>query len=210
MDLADRLVPSFATETGIPYPRVKLSGGQPYTNRPDTTVASATSLILEFGTLSALTGNKTYSDLALNSIESIWGLRDNKTGLFPSAVDSQTGNIMNDVSGFGAGFDSFPEYLLKSYVMFGQEKQYSRFLELFKAYKKFSRQGRSKCFSGDGTVPFYANVRASNGVVANNWVDSLSAFLPGLLTLSGDIEESVCIHFLYYTIWRMFDALPER
>lgn len=140
----------------------------------------------------------------------MWRLRDNKTGLFPSAVDVGTGNVMNEVSGFGAGFDSFSEYLLKSYVMFGHEKQYSRFLELFRAYKKYARQGRPKCFSGEGGVPFYANVFRQSGVVANNWIDSLSAFLPGLLTLWGDIEESVCIHFLYFTIWRMFDALPER
>lgn len=70
VDLADRLVPSFESGTGIPYPRVKLSGGPPFTNRSDTTIASATSLILEFGTLSALTGNQTYSNLALGSIGS--------------------------------------------------------------------------------------------------------------------------------------------
>jgi mannosidase alpha-like ER degradation enhancer 1 len=70
--------------------------------------------------------------------------------------------------------------------------------------------GRSKCFSGDGTVPFFANVNFSTGEVANTWIDSLSAFFPGLLTLSGDVEEAVCLHFLYFTIWRMFDAFPER
>ena len=67
-----------------------------------------------------------------------------------------------------------------------------------------------KCFTGDGNVPFYANVNYASGNVSNNWIDSLSAFLPGLLTLAGDIEEAVCIHFLYFSIWRMFEAFPER
>ena len=211
VDLADRIVPSFQTATGIPYPRIRLDGGHVHTsNRSDTTVASATSLLLEFGTLSQLTGNDTYIILARNAVDSIWSLRDAKTGLFPSAIDSTTGSVLNDVSGFGAGMDSFAEYLLKGYVMFGEETEYSRFVELMRSYKKYSRMGRSRCFSGDGTVPFYVNVRQKTGSTANNWIDSLSAFLPGLFTLSGDIEESVCLHYLYFTIWRMYDALPER
>ena len=65
-------------------------------------------------------------------------------------------------------------------------------------------------YSGEGHVPFYVNVNHENGNLQNNWIDSLGAFFPGLLTLSGDIEEAVCLHFLYFTIWRMFDAMPER
>lgn len=211
VDLADRIVPCFDTLTGIPYPRIRLDGGTVNTsNRSDTTVASATSLLLEFGTLSELTGNETYSILARNAVDSVWSLRDNETGLFPSGIDSVTGHTVNDVSGFGAGMDSFAEYLLKGYVMFGHETEYSRFIQLISSYKKYARMGRRKCFSGEGTVPFYANVKQKTGNTANNWIDSLSAFLPGLFTLSGDIEESVCLHFLYFTIWRMYDALPER
>jgi hypothetical protein len=33
-------------------------------------------------------------------------------------------------------------------------------------------------------VPFYVNVNHENGNVVNNWIDSLGAFFPGLLTLS--------------------------
>jgi mannosidase alpha-like ER degradation enhancer 1 len=95
------------------------------------------------------------------------------------------------VSGFGAGMDSFVEYLLKSYIMFGHEAEFSRFVEIMNSYKKYSRMGRVKCFEGDGTVPFYANVRQKTGATANNWIDSLSAFLPGLLALAGDVEGMV-------------------
>lgn len=28
--------------------------------------------------------------------------------------------------------------------------------------------------------------------------------------LTGDIEEAICAHALYYSIWRRFGALPER
>ena len=52
VDLAERIIPSFDTKSGVPLPRVKLNGGVAHTsNRTDTTVASATSLVLEFGLL---------------------------------------------------------------------------------------------------------------------------------------------------------------
>ena len=131
-------------------------------------------------------------------------------GLFPIGVDASNYEITNPMAGIGAGMDSFMEYLLKSYIMFGRDLDFSRFHQLMSSMKKYARQGRSKCFSGEGHVPFYVNVNHENGNVENNWIDSLGAFFPGLLTLSGDIEEAVCLHFLYFTIWRMFDAIPER
>ena len=113
----------------------------------DTTVASATSLILEFGTLSHLTGNDTYINLAREATESIWRMRNNSTGLFPIGVDASNNEITNPMAGIGAGMDSFMEYLLKSYIMFGRDVDFSRFHQLMSSMKKYARQGRSKCFS---------------------------------------------------------------
>ena len=28
--------------------------------------------------------------------------------------------------------------------------------------------------------------------------------------LAGDLDEAICTHALYYTLWRRYDALPER
>ena len=28
--------------------------------------------------------------------------------------------------------------------------------------------------------------------------------------LAGDLEEAICTHALHYTIWRRYDAMPER
>ena len=79
--MGSRLLPAFNTTTGIPNPRVRLDGGTVHTSdSTDTTVASATSLILEFGTLSRLTGNDTYIKLAREATESVWKMRNNITG----------------------------------------------------------------------------------------------------------------------------------
>lgn len=42
------------------------------------------------------------------------------------------------------------------------------------------------------------------------WIDSLSAFFPGLQVLYGDIDNAKRLHELYFTLWRRFGALPER
>jgi len=211
-NLAGRLVRAFDVTALLPLPRVRLDGSVDLVtaNITETTVASVTSLILEFGTLSALTGNATYIELARGANERVWQLRHETTGLFPTGVDSITGAITNSMSGIGAGMDSSLEYMLKSYIMFGDEIDYARYSQVMASIRQHQRMGRTRCFSGDGTVPFYANVEYSTGTLVNNWIDALSAFMPGLLTLAGDIEEAVCLHFLYFSIWRMFDAMPER
>lgn len=34
--------------------------------------------------------------------------------------------------------------------------------------------------------------------------------MPSPQVLAGDLEEAICTHALYYSIWRRYDALPER
>ena len=48
---------------------------------------------------------------------------------------------------------------------------------------------REKCNAGNGLHPIYVNVNMNDGVVMNNWVDSLSAAWPG-------IQVSLCINSL--------------
>jgi hypothetical protein len=42
------------------------------------------------------------------------------------------------------------------------------------------------------------------------WIDSLSAYYPGLLALDGKVDEAIQIHLLTTAIWARFSALPER
>ena len=44
--LANRLMPAFNTSTGIPFPRIRLDGGQVHTsNRTDTTIGIVINLV---------------------------------------------------------------------------------------------------------------------------------------------------------------------
>lgn len=42
------------------------------------------------------------------------------------------------------------------------------------------------------------------------WIDSLSAYYPGLLALDGKVDEAIQIHLLTTAIWTRFSGLPER
>lgn len=58
--------------------------------------------------------------------------------------------------------------------------------------------------------PHYVQADLQTGATRAFWVDSLSAFYPGVLTLAGKIEEATEIHLLATALWTRFSALPER
>ena len=81
-------------------------------------MAGAGSLVLEFATLSRLLGDPIYESYARNATMSMWNHRNASTGLFSNDINIDTGKWSSNISGLGAGMDSFYEYLLKSYIVF--------------------------------------------------------------------------------------------
>nr|XP_057929518.1 ER degradation-enhancing alpha-mannosidase-like protein 1 [Doryrhamphus excisus] len=210
-DLAVRLLPAFEnTSTGIPYPRVNLKTGVPSGSINETCTAGAGSLLVEFGILSRLTGDFTFESVARRAVRSLWKLRSNHTGLLGNIVNIQTGQWVGQQSGLGAGMDSFYEYLLKSYILFGEKDDYVMFQAAYASIQNHLRRGRESCNEGEGDPPMYVNVNMMSGEIMNTWIDSLQAFFPGLQVLNGDVENAICLHAFYYAIWKRFGALPER
>ncbi|XP_066554236.1 ER degradation-enhancing alpha-mannosidase-like protein 1 [Amia ocellicauda] len=210
-DLAVRLLPAFEnTSTGIPYPRVNLKNGVPPNSINETCTAGAGSLLVEFGILSRLLGDSTFEWVARRAVKALWDLRSNETGLLGNVINIQTGQWVSKQSGLGAGMDSFYEYLLKSYILFGDKEDYKMFKAAYESIQNHLRRGRESCNEGEGDPPLYVNVNMFNGQIMNTWIDSLQAFFPGLQVLNGDVENAICLHAFYYAIWKRFGALPER
>ena len=100
-------------------------------SRNDTSTAGAGSLSLEFSILSRLIGDPVYEKVARRAVKSLWERRNNITGLLGlfidrlisiffknilvlgSVIDVNSGEWIGQLSGLGAGIDSFFEYLLK-------------------------------------------------------------------------------------------------
>lgn len=214
-DLAVRLLPAFEeSTTGLPFPRVHLREGVPNSTlckwcRTETCPAGAGSLLLEFGVLSRLLDDPRFEMAAKRAMHSLWSMRAD-TGLLGNAIDSSTGEWLGEIAGVGAGIDSFYEYLLKSWIIFGDDNYLRMFEESYRDLKKYARRGRANCNSGIGLHPVYVNVNMNTGKTMTAWIDSLAASWSAVQLLSGDLEEAICSHMLYFNIWRRFDFLPER
>lgn len=124
VDMANRLIPAFYTETGLPYPRVNLRHGIPfyqnsplhgqrgkenerkskysYLNAPaevtETCSAGAGSLVLEFTVLSRLTGDGRFEELAKRAFWAVWAHRSD-IGLIGFGIDVETGKWVGQYSG---------------------------------------------------------------------------------------------------------------
>jgi len=238
-DLADRLMPAFQTPTGLPYPRVNLRHGVPfYANSPlnndavhgqcgpkpsdkgteitETCSAGAGSLVLEFSTLSRLTGNPRYEHVAKDAFWAVWSRRSS-IGLIGAGIDAETGQWVSPYTGIGAGIDSFFEYSLKSYVLLSGLPYDAEHADLdspdafLRAWQDAHDGVKRHIYRGkQHQHPHYIQVDLYTGAVRAFWIDSLSAFYQGLLAMAGELEEAIETHLLYTALWTRYSAMPER
>lgn len=253
LDLAQRLLPAFYTATGMPYPRVNLRHGIPfYSNSPlnqgseeyiqeggpeitETCSAGAGSLVLEFTTLSRLTGDPRFEQLGKRAFWAVWARRSN-IGLIGAGVDAENGHWIGPYAGIGAGADSFFEYALKTHILLSGHAQpnltvpfresHQFWLDPNTIYPPLSlEENSSEAFLAawheahaaikrhlySGTHhPHYINAHLTTGSPQAYWIDSLGAYYPGLLALAGEVEEAIETNLLYTALWTRYAALPER
>ncbi|KAG9019007.1 alpha mannosidase-like protein [Tulasnella sp. 427] len=199
-DLGKRLLPAFNTPTGLPYARINLRSGVPPGETTQTCTAGAGSLLLEFTTLSRLTGDTRFEKLAKKAYQAVWDRRTS-LGLVGNGIDVITGSWYYPIGGgIGAGIDSFYEYALKMYVLTGEQPYLDIWNEAYAAIMNHSR-------GEDGY--WYKAVNAYTGEFSQSHIDSLGAFWPGLQVLAGDVESAIKSHLVYWNLWRRFSAIPE-
>ncbi|ESN94889.1 hypothetical protein HELRODRAFT_87481 [Helobdella robusta] len=119
VEIADKLLPAFETETGIPYAILNLQTG----SRKNWSWASGgCSILSEFGTLhlefaylSNITGNPVYLQKVTRIREYISKM-ERQDGVYPNYLHPSTGRWGQRHTSLGALGDSFYEYLLKSWL----------------------------------------------------------------------------------------------
>ena len=197
VDLADRLLPAFQTPTGIPFGTVNLKHGVPIGETVVANVASAGTLILEWGLLSRLTGDPKYEAVAKRSLDSVWAKRS-KIDLVGTHIDITTGEWTEHRTGIGAGVDSVYEYMLKGYIMFRDPTLMDMFNKSYNAVMKYQNK-----------APWYADVNMMSGAVTSPVFNSLAAFWPGLQTMIGDYASAAQTLKAYFQVWRRYGFVPE-
>lgn len=238
-DLADRLMPAFHTPTGLPYPRVNLRHGVPfYANSPynndaehgqcakdskehgteitETCSAGAGSLVLEFTTLSRLTGDMRFEIAAKDAFWAVWSRRST-IGLIGAGIDAETGQWVSPYTGVGAGIDSFFEYALKSHILlsglpYDPEHAHLDSADAFlRTWQDAQGAIKRQIYRGpQHQHPHYFQVDLYTGAMRAFWIDSLSAFYQGTLTMAGELEEAIETHLLHTALWTRYSAMPER
>ncbi|XP_020518839.1 alpha-mannosidase I MNS5 isoform X2 [Amborella trichopoda] len=198
-DLGRRFLWAFNTSTGLPYAWINLKHGVMEDETTETST-SGCSLILEMGALSRLTGNPIYDAAALRALRKLWSMRSS-LNLLGTTLDVETGEWLEYSSGIGAGIDSFYEYLLKAYILFGRDEFWHMFHSSYLAVQKHFRHG--PCFR-------YHEADMRTGKATYWQLTSLQAFWPGLQVLVGDIPAANLTHREFFYVWKRFGVLPER
>lgn len=203
-ELGHRLLPAFNTTSGLPYPKVNLRYGvlNPLSRtgtESDTCTACAGTMILEFAALSRLSGESVFEEHARKALDVLWQRRQRGSDLVGTVINIHNEEWVRRDSGVGAGIDSYYEYLMKAYILLGDNVFLERFNIHYSAIMKYISQ-----------PPLLLNVHMHNPTVSvRSWMDSLLAFFPGLQVLRGDLKPAIETHEMLYQVTKQHKFLPE-
>ncbi|XP_034924994.1 alpha-mannosidase I MNS4 [Populus alba] len=196
-DLARRMLPAFDTPTGIPFGSVNLLYGVDEQESRITSTAGGGTLTLEFGMLSRLTNDPIFEQVTKNAVRGLWARRS-KLNLVGAHINVFTGEWTQKDAGIGTSIDSFYEYLLKAYLLFGDEEYLFIFQEAYAAAMHYLYND-----------PWYVEVNMDSAAIVWPLFNSLQAFWPGLQVLAGDIDPAIRTHAAFFSVWKRYGFTPE-
>ena len=198
-DLGTRLLPAFDSPTGLPYVYVNLRTGQAHGN--ESNPAEAGTLLLEYGTLSRLTGKPVYYEKAKRALVETYARRS-AIGLVGERVDVETGEWTRTDTHIGARIDSYYEYLWKCWKLFGDRDCKAMWDESIAAANRHLPE------EVDGGL-WYGHVDMATGARTASVYGALDAFMPGLLAYSGDIDRARRLQASSFEMWNAHRIEPE-
>lgn len=198
-DLADRLLPIFNSPHGLPFRYVHLQTGavRDSLNNP----AEIGTMLLEFGTLSKHTRNPVYLQRAKRAVVELFRRRSS-IGLVGTWIDVISGTWKNTTSHVGGAIDSYYEYLLKGWMLFGDEdlkKMYDEHMTAVHRYVADTTHGGL----------WYGRVNMYSGVQMGTRYGALEAFFPAVLALEGDLTRARALQESGFRMWNLHGLEPE-
>lgn len=209
-DLGNRLLPAFDSPTGMPYRYVNLKTGK--TRDPISNPAETGTLLIEFGTLSKFTGKPVYYDKAKRALVETYNHRS-KIGLVGEWINVETGQWTNTDSHISGAIDSYYEYLLKCWLLFGDKDCKRMWDESIRAINKYlSDKAARPDLSAAGLDPllWYGHADMNTGARRASTYGALDAFFPAVLALSGDLKRAQRLQDSSLEMWRVADIEPEE
>jgi mannosidase alpha-like ER degradation enhancer 2 len=198
-DLGNRLIPVFNSPTGLPYVYVNLRTGQ--TRGTVTNPAETGTLLLEFGTLSKLTGRAIFYDKAKRALVETFKRRS-PLGLVGQSINVETGAWTNTDSHISGGIDSYYEYLWKGWLLFGDKDCRDMWEASIPAVNKYLADE-----TGSGL--WYGHADMQTGKRTETTYGALDAFFPALLAFSGDLGRARRLQASSFKMWNLYGIEPE-
>jgi mannosidase alpha-like ER degradation enhancer 2 len=199
-DLGNRLLPAFSSPTGMPYVFVNLKSGK--TRGEVSNPAEIGTLLLEFGTLSKLTGNPVYYEKAKRALVAVYDHRS-RIGLVGTSINVETGKWTDPTSHISGMIDSYYEYLRKASILFGDKDCERMWKESIAAVNKYvADEVRGELW--------YGQVDMNTGKRVSTHYGALDAFFPALLALGGDLDRARRLQDSSYKMWNVAGIEPEE
>ena len=199
-DLGERLLPAFNSPTGMPYVFVNLKTGM--VRGVESNPAEIGSLLIEFGTLSKLTGKQVYYHKAKRALVEVYNRRS-PIGLVGSTINVETGKWIDPTSHISGGIDSYYEYLLKCSILFHDKDCESMWKTSIAALNQYVADPTP-------TGLWYKQVNMNTGAPVSTHYGALDAFFPAVLALSGDLDRAKALQESSYKMWTTFGVEPEE
>jgi len=198
-DLGNRLLPVFNSPTGLPYIYVNLRTGD--TRGAVTNPAETGTLLLEFGTLSKLTGRAIFYEKAKRALVETFKRRS-PLGLVGQSINVETGTWTNTDSHISGGIDSYYEYLWKCWLLFGDKDCRDMWEASVPAVNKYLADEI-------GGELWYGHADMQTGKRTETTYGALDAFFPALLAFSGDLARARRLQASSFKMWNLYGIEPE-
>jgi mannosidase alpha-like ER degradation enhancer 2 len=210
-DLGNRLLPVFESPTGLPYRYVNLKTG--IVRDAKTNPAEAGTLLIEFGTLSKLTGRPIFYEKAKRALVAIYERRST-IGLVGTWIDVETGEWKDTDSHISGAIDSYYEYLLKCWLLFDDEDCRRMWFDSIAAINKYLPDEIRRINRDLKQVPdpqlWYGHANMNSGKRSTTAYGALDAFFPAVLALSGDLERASRLQKSSMKMWELYGIEPEE
>jgi mannosidase alpha-like ER degradation enhancer 2 len=200
-DLGNRLLPVFDSPTGMPYRFVNLRSGK--VRDAESNPAETGTLLIEFGTLAKLTNRPIFYDKAKRALVETYKRRS-AIGLVGEKINVETGKWLVSDSHISGAIDSYYEYLLKSWVLFGDQDCKRMWRESIASINKYLAEA-----SVEWDL-WYGHAEMNSGTRTATTYGALDAFFPAVLALSGDLNRAKSLQASTFRMWQLHGIEPEE
>ena len=203
-DLGNRLLPVFESPTGMPYRYVNLKTRA--VRDPVSNPAETGTLLIEFGTLSKLTGKPVFYGKAKRALVETYKRRS-AIGLVGEWINVETGKWTNPDSHISGAIDSYYEYLLKCWRLFGDRECRDMWLDSNRAIQKYLADTQTV---GATAELWYGHADMNTGARTKTTYGALDAFFPAVLAMAGDLKRAGQLQQSSLKMWNQHGIEPEE